>query len=580
MDKVEKIYHKIRRTSINWPRFLAVFFGIVIFAIIVFQLAYPNDRLVFYAKIDGASLGGWKKVDAINQLDGEYNDQAIPIYFGPLGKNYSTPKPVEIGLTISNQTRINAINYPWYLRIVPTSIFWAHYITDSAAAPDYQHNNDILNSYITTNLSDACNIKPQDATLRASGSKLEVIKSYYGGTCEISAIYNTLSTITPELSDNYRAIVPVNELVPKIDDATALAMADSLQQKVDTGLGLTVVDSIQTISNSEVFGWLDFSTDSGNLVYAIDTDRASVFLNANIASLVNTPIGTTTINTYNFIEKSRDVGVTGKVFDVDGTIKNIKLYLDGVSDTAVAAFASTPPVIVYNRSYSPIDTNISAVMSKFDTDHPGVYGVSMIELSDKNRLASYNDTKVFITASTYKLFVAYSTLKRVESGVWNWSDNISGNKNLSTCFYNMIVYSDNTCAEALLGKVGRQNVTNEAHDIGCINTTFMEPVGIKSTSADLALFLGQLQMGQILTQQTSRDKLIDSMKSNVYRLGVPTGLGGFVVADKVGFLDNLLHDASIVYSPTGTYILVIMTDGSSWANIASLASQIEAERIK
>jgi len=73
--------------------------------------------------------------------------------------------------------------------------------------------------------------------------------------------------------------------------------------------------------------------------------------------------------------------------------------------------------------------------------------------------------------------------------------------------------------------------------------------------------------------------LIDAMKRNVYRQGIPKGVSS-VVADKVGFMDALLHDAAIVYGPTGPYTLVIMTNGSSWANIAELTRQIEALRIQ
>lgn len=101
--------------------------------------------------------------------------------------------------------------------------------------------------------------------------------------------------------------------------------------------------------------------------------------------------------------------------------------------------------------------------------------------------------------------------------------------------------------------------------------------GIETTSADLALLLAQLQTGQILTQQSSRDRLIDDMKRNIYRGGIPAGINS-VVADKVGFLDGFLNDAAIVYSPTGTYVLVILTDGSSWPTIADFAGKIEALR--
>ena len=67
------------------------------------------------------------------------------------------------------------------------------------------------------------------------------------------------------------------------------------------------------------------------------------------------------------------------------------------------------------------------------------------------------------------------------------------------------------------------------------------------------------------------------MQRNIYRQGIPAGASGSV-ADKVGFLNGLLHDAAIVYSPKGTYALVIMTDGSSWAEIADITRQIEKLR--
>ena len=71
--------------------------------------------------------------------------------------------------------------------------------------------------------------------------------------------------------------------------------------------------------------------------------------------------------------------------------------------------------------------------------------------------------------------------------------------------------------------------------------------------------------------------MIAAMNANVYRKGIPAGANG-TVADNVGFLNGLLHDAAIVYGPNGTYVLTIMTDGSSWATIADLTKQIDTLR--
>jgi beta-lactamase class A len=238
------------------------------------------------------------------------------------------------------------------------------------------------------------------------------------------------------------------------------------------------------------------------------------------------------------------------------------------------------PTVKYNRTYSPDDAALNALIKKYANTHPGTYGVSFRELSGERRSASYRASTQYTTASTYKLFVAYSTLLRVESGVWRWSDQIDSGRNLTECFKDMIQLSDNECAIALLKKVTVKSLTDEARAIGAVNTSFLVPLSIKSTAEDESLLLALLESGQILSQQSSRDIWIAAMKKNSYRQGVPRGIPSAVVANKVGFLNAWLHDASIVYSPQGTYVLIIMTEYSSWPNIAELAGQIETLRTK
>ena len=104
----------------------------------------------------------------------------------------------------------------------------------------------------------------------------------------------------------------------------------------------------------------------------------------------------------------------------------------------------------------------------------------------------------------------------------------------------------------------------------------MKSDNIYSTPNDLTLMLGMIATGQNFSS-ANQQRLIAAMKGNVYRSGIPAGVNG-TVADKVGFMDGLLHDAAIVYGPNGTYALTIMTNGSSWATIADLAKQIDQLR--
>lgn len=575
-QRFEKLINAIK---CHWKMILLFSGASILVFIITVQILYPSNRLAFFTEIDGINLSGWQKDDAIKQLNSSYADKVVPVYFGKADKVYISPKPAAIGLTINNTARVNVIDYPWYLRIVPTSILWLHLINEAKTLPDYERDDAVLVAFIAKELGSSCDVKPQDASLKVTGEKFEVVPSAMGGSCDVKVLYQMLADTKPQLQTENRVTIPVKEILPSISDEVARQFGDALREKVGTGVILETNGLPQTISSADLFSWIDFTAANGQLSYVFNPDRALAYLDKEIAPKVAVDAGVTTVSTYDFIETGRVNGASGKRLDIDATLGSLKSFLDGVDNQAVAVTAPVAPRITYTRSYSATDVGISALMQQYAETHTGVYGISLIELSGQNRRASYNETKSFVAASTYKLFVAYSALKRVEDGTWNWSDQIIGSRDLSTCLDDMIVRSDNICAEALLDKIGYKNVHNEAHAIGCMDTSFVGGNNILTTSADLSLFLAQLQTGQILNQQSSRDRLIDAMKRNIFRQGIPTGIGG-LVADKVGFLFGFLHDASIVYGADDTYVLVIMTDGSSWATIADFASQIEALRIQ
>lgn len=117
------------------------------------------------------------------------------------------------------------------------------------------------------------------------------------------------------------------------------------------------------------------------------------------------------------------------------------------------------------------------------------------------------------------------------------------------------------------------NLNNQLKAIGLTCTNIS--TAWYSCANDEALFLQKLETGQLLTGG-AKARLLDAMKRQVFRSGIPKGTG-VVVADKVGFLEGYLHDAAVVYAPKGTYILTIMSKNSSWANIADAAQRIQAQ---
>lgn len=556
--------------------------GVLLTIMLGLQLIYPRDSVLPFTTVDGVSFGlVTHKAAAISALDTTYSDRTLALRLaGDENEPYVSVPASEMGISVANADRVETVTYPWYWRIVPTSLFWYSNLQDYGD-PEISVDEDMLTDFVKTYAGEGtCRFVPHDATIEKIDGALTVKPSNIGGTCQFDDVYGAVRQVTKRNLLEGSLTLQADVEHPDIVTAEADALSEVISMGIADGLQLMVTDDKSlSLTRDQLFDWLTITTTDKALSFTFDTKKVDAYLQESAASDVKTDAGTTVIYTRDFVETGRDTGKSGTVLDTGSTITNLVSVVRGEAEQASVATKAVSPRVTYTRSYSANETGLSALMEQYAKDHAGTYGVALIELSGSYRRAAYNDSTQFTTASTYKLFVAYSTLLRIESGAWKWTDDVVNGQDVSACFDNMIVNSDNDCAHALLLRIGFQEITNEAHALGCNATSFMGNDGIKSTAGDEALFLAQLQTGQLLTQQSSRDRLINAMKRNIYRQGIPAGVNG-TVADKVGFLEAWLHDAAIVYAPSGTYVLVIMTENASWASIADLAAKVEALRAR
>jgi beta-lactamase class A len=563
----------------NPRRFVGYSLGTILVLLLLFQIFYPANSLAPFSSIEGVSLGGVSKEEAIKKLDNAFNTSKVAVYFQDNSQlAFLKATPGDLGITSSNQQRIQGIDYPWFARLIPSSILWIHIFTDNSVAPlQYQRNQDTLASFMTTKFNGTCHLDPQNATVAVKDTDLQVVEAFAGGDCDLGQLTDQLASVKPTIQ-GATLTIPGTATAPAVTTANAQTLADHIAVILKDGIAVNDGKDLHSIPKELLYSWLDFAVTDGKLDYSFNADRAASYLGERIASVVEKPTGVMTITMRDFAETSRDPGQSGVVFNEVAMLNSIKASLEKGEKKVAVEVTTIPPSVKYTYSYSPDDPALTNLIKQYANTHPGTYGVSLHEISGKRRNASYQGSTQYTTASTYKLFVAYSTLLRIESGAWHWSDQVNGGRDLTKCFDDMIELSDNDCAVALLKRIGYQAITDEAHAMGAVNTSFLVSDDIKSTPEDESLLLALLATGQILTQQSSRDIWINAMKEDVYQQGIPAGVPSLVVANKVGFLDDWLNDAGIIYSPAGTYVLVIMTQDASWGNIAGLTSQIETLR--
>ena len=531
--------------------------------LLLVQIFYPGDRLLPFARIDGRSFAGQPKARVIETLNTAYQNHPIAIFMGKSARPVTSPKMAAADITIDNTERVNSLNYPWYLRLVPTSLFWAGLKTPPVPTPKF---GDKFDDFVTRNVMPSCKEQPVDATLKATGDKLEVVAAKPGGQCAQEDVVKSIKSIKPQLTSETSIRVARKEIAPALGNDVASKKAKELNARLSGGVPLVVDGQPMTIPVNNLLPWLDFATQDGALATAVNYDRSNGWFEQNVAAKVAIKPGVSQITTQDFTEVSRQNGSEGRALDIQATINDVSAVVSGTKPRATAITKVLPPAEQYTRTYSASDAGLTALMTNFAHDHSGTYGVSMIELDGKKRRADYNGGKQFVTASTYKLFVAYSLMKQIDAGKRDWASN-------EACFNKMISQSDNACAESFLSSLGLKTVSGDIQGIGLKDSTFMKSGGPFTTANDLTLELGMIATGQNFSS-ANQQRLIAAMKANVFRKGIPAGVEG-TVADKVGFMDGLVHDAAIIYGPKGTYVLAIMSDGAGWGNVADLAGQLD-----
>lgn len=137
------------------------------------------------------------------------------------------------------------------------------------------------------------------------------------------------------------------------------------------------------------------------------------------------------------------------------------------------------------------------------------------------------------------------------------------------CRY-MISISDNTATYVLARMAGKNNVNSYVSSLGLKNTRLLDETALverpkpnynRTTPNDIAYLLTRIQRGTGFSR-ASRADMIKFMRNQKYVFGIPRALPkNFSCANKTGKLTNVLHDAAIVYSPRGSYVLCVFTQG-------------------
>jgi beta-lactamase class A len=125
----------------------------------------------------------------------------------------------------------------------------------------------------------------------------------------------------------------------------------------------------------------------------------------------------------------------------------------------------------------------------------------------------------------------------------------------------MITASDNYSALLLSEKIRLSNVTSFLQENGFTESTIGDIDGYpKSTAYDIALFFEKLYAGELATKENTQ-QMLELLKNQQLNNKLPKHLPEeVIIAHKTGELDAVSHDAGIVFTQKGDYIIVVMSE--------------------
>jgi beta-lactamase class A len=221
--------------------------------------------------------------------------------------------------------------------------------------------------------------------------------------------------------------------------------------------------------------------------------------------------------------------------------------------------------------------DLQPVLDEWQKSHPSQrWSVVVKSLDGPSFDASLKPTEVYESASIYKLFLTLPLMRQVpiERQKYVRVDAAGTKKTIAQCLDLMLRMSDNPCGNGIAEYLGWSKADAYLKEQGYKQTSFLGRDGLQTSPADTARFLEGLNSGMFSPAEQSA--VYTSMSKQVFRQGIPAGCPGCTVANKIGDIDKVLHDAGIVQYSKGKYILVIFSENNrKYSEIAKLTGLIQ-----
>lgn len=272
------------------------------------------------------------------------------------------------------------------------------------------------------------------------------------------------------------------------------------------------------------------------------------------------------------------LGGCGTIADPDGPVTDHTVGGATASESEASGNASDSESDPAGAAGPPLSSVADAARA-LDAELEGDVAAVVVDLST-GEWAGHQGSTVFTSASLYKLYVAATALAAVDDGELSLDDAVGGGcGTLGYALELAIVVSDNACAIQLGTFLGWDRVEGYVDAQGFVGTSFHTvqqgagwgTTGQETTAADTADLLARLAQGELLSP-SSTDVLRGLLEEQYFDSALSLELDdpSATFAHKLGTLQEVSHDAGILTTDEGSYVVAVLTGNwPGWAETAA-----------
>lgn len=250
-----------------------------------------------------------------------------------------------------------------------------------------------------------------------------------------------------------------------------------------------------------------------------------------------------------------------------------------------------PPVQETKTVEAPIkDAEWQEMVSSLEqasNAYPGRVGIYLKDLHT-GKTWEYNADRLFPSASLVKVPIMAAVFEKIKLGAITLDtqirltrrDRVGGSGSLKwvrdgtslsvmEIIYKMITESDNTATRMLIDYVGMDYLEDNFKKLGLVQTNICQ-TGMSlasgrvkndnyTTPREMAGLMERIYAGELVNREASQF-MLEVLKHNKSKSRLRKGLPlGWEIGHKTGLLRRACHDAGIVFSPRGDYVIAVLT---------------------